>query len=104
MGLHAGGRCGGKSTAEEAEAAEHVGLDSDEMTAEQSEFENVEDVAEEDNLSDNRIPNIDGPPEDTEGETSEIEYELKTEANEKCRNYNVIEAIEVNYDGSLFRK
>ena len=30
-----------------------------------------------------------------------VEYELKIKAHNKCKNYDVIEAIEVNFDGIL---
>ena len=30
-----------------------------------------------------------------------VEYELKIAAHKKCRNYDIIEAVEVNFDGCL---
>ena len=30
-----------------------------------------------------------------------FEHELKIEANEKCRNYDIIEAVKVNFDENL---
>jgi hypothetical protein len=40
-------------------------------------------------------------PEVAESEKSEKGYELKIEAYEKCKNFVVAEAIEVNFDGIL---
>ena len=112
-GRHGGGRRGGgpakqrrrqrreadrqvKATTEQAAAAKNV--NSDGSTAEQVDLEKEEDtVAEEDN----NIPQIDGSSDDNETEKSEIAYELKIDAHENCKNYDVIEAIEVNYDGTL---
>ena len=33
-----------------------------------------------------------------ESEKSVIDYELRIEAHEKCKNFDVVEAIEVNFD------
>ena len=85
-----------KATTEQAAAAKNV--NSDGSTAEQVYLEKEEDtVAEEDK----NIPQIDGSSDDSEAEKSEIAYELKIDAHENCKNYDVIEAIEVNYDGTL---
>ena len=32
---------------------------------------------------------------------TDIEYELKVDAHVECRNYNIIEGIEVNFDATL---
>ena len=73
-------------------------MNSDGSTAEQVDLEKEEDtVAEEDK----NIPELDGSSDDSEAENSEIAYELKIDAHENCKNYDVIEAIEVNYDGTL---
>jgi hypothetical protein len=37
--------------------------------------------------------------DDTEEEKNEIINELKIDAHEKCKNYDIIEAIDVNFDG-----
>jgi hypothetical protein len=114
-GQHAGGRRGGgpakkrrrerrkaaqQLTAEQAAAAtaEQDGLDSNKASAEQAVH-----VAEEDIIDDSStISQIDGSQDDTEKVTHETsEYQLKVEAHEKCQNYDIIEAIEVNYDGTM---
>ena len=37
--------------------------------------------------------------DDTEEEKNEIINELKIDAHEKCKNYDIIEAIDVHFDG-----
>ena len=71
-----------KATAEQALVGEQVGLGQEKSTAEK--------VAEEVNKQ-----------EVAESEESEIDYELRIEAHEKCKNFDVVEAIEVNFDGIL---
>ena len=38
---------------------------------------------------------------DQDGSCENIEYELNVEVHEKCKNYDVVEAIEVNFDGTI---
>ena len=44
---------------------------------------------------------MDGESVKKEAEQLEVEYELETDAHEKCKNYDVVEAIEENYQGTL---
>ena len=45
---------------------------------------------------------MDGVPDTSEVAASDtVEYELKVEAHVTCKNYDLIEAIEVNFDGSI---
>jgi hypothetical protein len=61
-----------------------------------------EEVTEEVNLKENKIPQLDGMQvSDTEKVSELLEFELKVKAHEACKNYDVIENIEVNYDGTL---
>ena len=81
-----------RARAEEADAVGKVS-DTSKLNAEKAEIKMEESVAEEVNLDD---------PENSEIESDEtIEYILRIEAHEKCKNYDVIEAIEVNFDGAL---
>ena len=45
--------------------------------------------------------NVQDSVEETKVSSDVLEYELKVEAHEDCRNYSIIEAIEVNFDGTL---
>ena len=61
-----------------------------------------EEVTEEVNLKENKILQLDGMQvSDTEKVSELLEFELKVKAHEDCKNYDVIENIEVNYDGTL---
>ena len=48
-----------------------------------------------------KTPEMDGESFKKEAERCEIEYELETDAHEKCKNFDVVEAIEENYQGTL---
>ena len=75
-----------RATAEEAEAAAM------ENAAEQGDLEKKEIIIEE----------VNEPQDVTKDVSSEtIEYELKVESHVKCKNYDVVEAIEVNFDGTI---
>ena len=78
---------------------EKSGLLSEETTDEADE-ESDELLAEEDKPSDDKIPQIDGEPDDCKNDGF-LEYDLRIEAHEKCKNYDITEAIEVNFDGGL---
>ena len=63
---------------------------------EQADLERPSLVTEEVTIDGNEIPQVDGVNDDGEVVASEdIEYELKVDAHTKCKNYDVIEAIEV---------
>ena len=72
-------------TAEEAEAAVKSVM---ENAAEQVDLEVKDTITEE----------VNG---DQDGSCKNIEYELNVEVHEKCKNYDVVEAIEVNFDGTI---
>ena len=87
-----------KGTAAKAEAAENA----PESDSAESEFVG-EDLTEEVILGD-KIPQVDGVLDLDKSEKTScemLEYELTIEAHEKCKNYDVIENIEVNFDGIL---
>jgi hypothetical protein len=77
-----------KATAEQAVVEEKVGQEK--SAAEEVVLGKDSCVAEEANKL-----------EIAESEKSEIDYELKIEAHEKCKNFDVVEVIEVNFDGIL---
>ena len=79
-----------KATAEQALVGEQVGLGQKKATAEQVVLGKDIFVAEEVNKL-----------EVAESEKSVIDYELRIEAHEKCKNFYVLEAIEVNFDGIM---
>ena len=83
-----------KAAAEQAGAREQGGLGDEKSLTEKVVFEEGSFVAEE-------VNNLNGSPQVVESEKSEIEYELKIEAHEKCKNFDVVEVIEVNFDGTL---
>ena len=83
-----------KAAAEQAGAREQGGLGDEKSLTEKVVFEEGSFVAEE-------VNNLNGSPQVVESEKSEIEYELKIEAHEKCNNFEVVEVIEVNFDGTL---
>ena len=89
-----------KAAAEKAAAAadaEKSGLLSEKTAVEEA----VGLLARKDNKSsDDKIPQIDGAP-DAPDESEFVEYALKIAAHEKCKNYDITEAIEVNFDGAL---
>ena len=107
---HAGGRRGGglarqrRRERREAErqaraaAEQEVGLDDGKMDAEQAEHEEL--VSEEENHVGNVVTQLDGNADD-KVVNEFVEYELKIKAHNKCKNYDVIEAIKVNFDGIL---
>ena len=78
-------------------------MDSDKNNAaEQADLERTSLVTKEVTIDGNEIPQVDGVNDDGEVVASEdIEYELRVDAHTKCKNYDVIEAIEVNFDGTL---
>ena len=109
---HAGGRRGGglarqrRRERREAErlaraaSEQDVGLDDGKIDAEQAESEQEEVVSEEENHVGSVIPQLDGNADD-KVVNEFVEYELQIKAHNKCKNYDVIEAIEVNFDGIL---
>ena len=91
-----------KAVAEQAAAAQNVGSHKNNAAVEQADLERPSLVTEEVTIDGNEIPQVDGVNDDGEVVASEdIEYELKVDAHTKCKNYDVIEAIEVNFDGTL---
>ena len=92
-----------KAVAEQAAAADALNICGDENNgAEQADLERPQLVTEEVIIDGTKIPQVDGVNDDNEVVASEnIEYELKVDAHTKCKNYDVIEAIEVNFDGTL---
>ena len=51
-------------------------------------------------VNDEEISKVDKETQ-TDEKSDVAEYELKMEAHEMCKNYDIIEAIEVNFDGTL---
>ena len=112
-GSHGGGRRGGSPAKqrrrERREAERQVKAATEQAAAEENEnlerstAEQVDTGKEEDTVAeeDNKIPQIDGSSDDSEAKKREIAYELKIDAHENCKNYDVIEAIEENYQGTL---
>ena len=77
-----------RKAAEQVDASEVNSQDTTELTAVKVELDNVEEVTEEVNL--NEVVKVENQ-----------EYELKVAAHQKCKNYDIIECIEVNFDGAL---
>ena len=87
-----------KTWRENREAEQDIVLDDGKIDAEQAEHEEV--VSEEENCVGNVVTQLDGNADD-KVVNKFVEYELKIKAHNKCKNYDVIEVIEVNFDGIL---
>ena len=83
-----------------------VGSPSKQRRKERREAERVERAAaEQEDIEENKTgtnENVEVAEKDAAPTEAEyLEYELKIGAHEKCKNYDVCEAIEVNFDGAL---
>ena len=92
-----------------ADTAENIGAGTAEQVAAGKSEEGQEKIVEDTSCNDTGnfecevckdsvIPQIDG---NDDLKDDDKVYELKIEAHEKCKNHDIVEAIEVNFDGTL---
>ena len=103
-GQHGVGRQGGSPSKQrrrerrEAERkAKATASATEESAAEKEILVKENDVAEKSNKTDQK----DEQSDKKESEKSEIEFEILIDAHVKCKNYDVVESIEENYQGTL---
>ena len=103
-GQHGDGRQGGSPSKQrrrerrEAERkAKATASATEEAAAEKEILVKENDVAEKSNKTDQK----DEQSDKKDSEKSEIEFEILLDAHVKCKNYDVVESIEENYQGTL---